>query len=143
MQLEFQNLEFSQVKQFIDGLKMSGAKTNRARYSLSQILAIKIKEIEEEKIEMSKEYCRLNTDGSIKVDDSGKMIFKDTAAKVAQGKAFTKMMTESSAITVDDYVDQLKKFYKFLDSYSDELFGNDDLMFGLLLDKFEDAGLDK
>lgn len=139
MQISLKKGELQPILQFVQGLKIAGAKKNRARFRFSKLLQEKLTELDEDRTELAKSYANLDDQGQPNIINNSYDIPNEKIK--AFGAAQTELYSEQAPITIDDYQDQVITFYKTLNGYNEDLSGQDAMMFGTLLDAIENSKL--
>lgn len=139
--LVFKNSELEEIVSFVQSLKIKGAKLNRSRFRLVKLIQAKRQELEEERLELAKDYANLDDKGNAVIIDGRIDIIEDK--QLDFNREQVELYKEDAVIDLDEHRQSLQQFYGFLNEYDEELDGADAMIFGRLLDCLEAADLDK
>lgn len=141
MQIKLKNSDLENIVTMLNGLTIKGAAINRARYSVLKLLNNQLEDLNEFKKQLVNQYAVQDKNGQPLVEDD-QYSFKGNNAVKFQSE-FNTLMNENVKITIDDYNDQFKKLYHYLNSYDEELTGASAYAFGAFLDELEAVGINK
>lgn len=144
MKLQLKNKDLGDIAGFLNGLTLRGAKTNIARIRITNLILAKTKEIQEDRVEVIKEFANLDEHGMpARVKDakgaptSTYDIPDDNLT--AANQAVADLENETSVISVTEHEAHLRTLKQALENYSYELNGQQAACLVTLLDAFEVA----
>lgn len=141
MQIKLNNNDLDSIVTMLNGLTIKGAAINRARYSVVKLLNNQLEDLNEFKKQLVTQYAEKGKDGQPIVDDNSYTFKGDNAVKFQN--EFKTLMGEDIKLTIDDYSNQFKKLYNYLNSYDEELTGASAYAFGAFLDELERVEINK
>ncbi|GAX04650.1 hypothetical protein IWT140_02293 [Secundilactobacillus pentosiphilus] len=141
MQIKFKNNDLDNIVSMINDLTIKGASINRARFSVLKLLNNQLEDLNEFKKQLIDQYADKDKEGNPLVEDNQYSFTGGNAIKFQN--EFNTLMAEEVKITIDDYSNQFKKLYDYLNSYDKELTGASAYAFGAFLDELEAVGINK
>lgn len=139
MQLKFKNQELAPTQKFLNEMTVTGAQQNIARVRLITLITDKLKEVEEDRITVIKQFANLDESGNPKTK-GGNYDVPDNKMPFLT-KAVRDLQAAESAITVDDYQAQIKVLRDVLLNYNEPLKGQEATALVGLIDKIEATGI--
>lgn len=131
----FKNGELSIIKNFLNGVKVSG-KASRGRSKLLKLLAKKEQELNDDLNDVRKPYLILGDNGEPLIENNN-VKFKDKEAREKATADIIELFDEKAVIDITEYHDKLYALYNALNEYEYDLFGDDANAYDLLLDELE------
>lgn len=139
MQITLKKGDINAILKFINELNLAGSKLNRARFRFIELLKLKAKEVNDERLEIAKSYSKLDSNGYPKTVNDGNLDIPQEKIQ-AFNNAQMEMFNEKCSLTVDDYKEPLKLLFTKLNNYDGSLQGTDLIAYGTILDAMEQAG---
>lgn len=139
MQLKFKNQELAPTQKFLTEMTVTGAQQNIARVRLITLITDKLKEVEEDRITVIKQFARLDENGNPKTKGNNYDVPDNKMPLLT--KAVNDLQAAESAITVDDYQTQIKTLREVLLNYNEPLKGQEATALVGLIDKIEATGI--
>jgi len=135
MLIKIKNTELNAIILFLNKVAAKG-KEARAISKFKKLLLEKNEEFSGDEVELLKEYCVLQEDGNLQVDENGKVTFLEEKAECGR-QAHVELQEEEVAINLTAYT-LFDVLITALENTDLELSGTDADVYDLLLDKLEE-----
>ncbi|MRG87012.1 DUF1617 family protein [Salinibacillus xinjiangensis] len=134
MQVKIENGQLAQVSNLLFNLSLKG-KQSRHRTKFIKLLNERVKEVEEQRIELAKEHS--------KVDEGGEPIINGNQFELKDVEEFQKelkeLFDEEMVIEGGDYQGMLKTVQKVLEECDKEFSGQEAFTYDYICEQFENA----